>query len=633
MEKLKQIKKLELYRVADSSAWINTYSTLTDASEKAELIFSISKARAQQLMPFLSEQLHSNDSDTLLGALFFAIGQIADSSSESTLLQISFDSFSAPLKEKYLLALRQCGTQKSHAFFIDLINRGILTEHALEAFSICKRKEKGTAFFPKDTTAQVAYYANYGSFFKQIPFLVQVLDQANPLQKKYLLKALLNKAQNDSSRFYRILSADSLMPTRFIELLSQSISDKSDWRERLYAIKLVPFAKDSLLSTRLTGFIDHNNVHLRFAAIEARLITLDKINATSLLLTRLEQEKHLYVRGKLLGLLAELNKEMAFRIIMQDLDKGDDNYKALLIDALVKTGSLPAIRTVRQFIHIPSPILANRAFENLVALRKVYTKDWKALLESDSFSSVSLALEYAKSRKQKPNHNEVLALYNKFNQPAEFEVQKAALAYFTDSDVEQDTSIQRKLWQGASHPFMQRLIQTRFAKISWPAQEKKSYSDLIPSFLCVDSLPEYEKNPLILIKTIRGDITCELFPETTPFTVQNFTSLIRSGFYTNLTFHRVIADFVIQGGDPLGDGWGGTRYLVPSEDNHLPFERGSLGIATSGFDTGSCQFFICQSEQPHLTGNYTNFGQVQEGLSVVDQILPGDKILEIKLLD
>ena len=88
-------------------------------------------------------------------------------------------------------------------------------------------------------------------------------------------------------------------------------------------------------------------------------------------------------------------------------------------------------------------------------------------------------------------------------------------------------------------------------------------------------------------------------------------------------------DFVVQGGDPMGDGWGGTDYLIPSEDNDLPFVRGSLGIATAGFDTGSCQFFICHSEQTHLNGNYTNFGQVIAGMDIVEKILPGDRILDV----
>ena len=80
-----------------------------------------------------------------------------------------------------------------------------------------------------------------------------------------------------------------------------------------------------------------------------------------------------------------------------------------------------------------------------------------------------------------------------------------------------------------------------------------------------------------------------------------------------------------------GDGWGGPGYLIPSEDNAIPFQRGSVGIATSGYDTGGSQFFICQSAQPHLTGNYTLFGQVIEGMSAVDIIEPGDEIIQITI--
>ena len=116
------------------------------------------------------------------------------------------------------------------------------------------------------------------------------------------------------------------------------------------------------------------------------------------------------------------------------------------------------------------------------------------------------------------------------------------------------------------------------------------------------------------------------------YTVTNFIKLIEKNFYDRLTFHRVVPDFVSQGGDPYGSGWGGPDYLIPSEDNSLPYMKGSVGIATSGFDTGSSQFFICHSEQPHLNGNYTLFGQVIEGMEVVYFLLPEDKIITIKIL-
>ncbi|HED11171.1 MAG TPA: peptidylprolyl isomerase [Caldithrix abyssi] len=150
-----------------------------------------------------------------------------------------------------------------------------------------------------------------------------------------------------------------------------------------------------------------------------------------------------------------------------------------------------------------------------------------------------------------------------------------------------------------------------------------------PAYISADSaLSVTGKSITAHIKTSRGDIDVELFTSQTPLTVINFFKLASSGFYNNLSFHRVVPDFVIQGGDPNGDGSGGPGYTIPSEDR-LPFERGTMGIATAGFDTGGSQFFICHSAQPHLRGNYTAFGKVVSGMQVVDAISAGDIILSI----
>ncbi len=100
--------------------------------------------------------------------------------------------------------------------------------------------------------------------------------------------------------------------------------------------------------------------------------------------------------------------------------------------------------------------------------------------------------------------------------------------------------------------------------------------------------------------------------------------LTRAGFYREQIFHRVVPDFVIQGGDRRGDGWGGPGYTLRSERNRVPFERGTVGIADSGLDTGGSQFFVCHSPQPHLTGRYTVVGRVVRGMHIVDAIEPGD---------
>ncbi|MGE0489487.1 MAG: peptidylprolyl isomerase [Vulcanimicrobiota bacterium] len=134
------------------------------------------------------------------------------------------------------------------------------------------------------------------------------------------------------------------------------------------------------------------------------------------------------------------------------------------------------------------------------------------------------------------------------------------------------------------------------------------------------------------IKTNKGTMVVELFDKDAPGTVDNFTSLINKGFYNGLTFHRVIDDFVIQGGCPRGDGTGGPGYQIKCEINSNKHLRGSLSMAHAGKDTGGSQFFVCHSPQPHLDGKHTVFGRVISGMEVVDAIRPGDVMEELKVL-
>jgi cyclophilin family peptidyl-prolyl cis-trans isomerase len=136
--------------------------------------------------------------------------------------------------------------------------------------------------------------------------------------------------------------------------------------------------------------------------------------------------------------------------------------------------------------------------------------------------------------------------------------------------------------------------------------------------------------PDLRCRTDRGRFVIALDGEVAPNAVATILALVESGFYDGLTFHRVVPDFVIQGGCPRGDGWGGPGFTIRSEWSRVPFERGTVGIAHSGKDTGGSQFFVCQSPQPHLNGRYTVIGRVTDGMDVVDRIQPGDRFwLEI----
>ena len=138
-------------------------------------------------------------------------------------------------------------------------------------------------------------------------------------------------------------------------------------------------------------------------------------------------------------------------------------------------------------------------------------------------------------------------------------------------------------------------------------------------------------NPHARVVTEHGEFVIELFVDKAPLTVLSFIRLVKDEFYDGLTFHRVIPNFVAQGGDPRGDGWGGPDYYIRDEYSSLPYERGTLGIATSGKDTGGSQFFIALSAQPHLEARYTVFGEVMSGMDVVDLVAWGDIIMSIAI--
>lgn len=133
------------------------------------------------------------------------------------------------------------------------------------------------------------------------------------------------------------------------------------------------------------------------------------------------------------------------------------------------------------------------------------------------------------------------------------------------------------------------------------------------------------------LHTDKGLVTMELFPAEAPITVESFIRLARKGYFNNVTFHRVVPNFVIQGGDPQGTGEGGPGYQIRCEVNTRPYVRGAVGMALSGKDTGGSQFFITHSPQPHLDGGYTVFGQVTDGMEVVDRIARGDTIRRIQI--
>lgn len=146
-----------------------------------------------------------------------------------------------------------------------------------------------------------------------------------------------------------------------------------------------------------------------------------------------------------------------------------------------------------------------------------------------------------------------------------------------------------------------------------------------PPSMVIDTAKQYTA----IIETEKGNLVLELFAQDVPVTVNNFVFLARDGFYDNTTFHRVIAGFMAQGGDPTGTGYGDPGYTFADEFSQHTHIAGTLSMANAGPDTNGSQFFITYTPQPSLDGKHTVFGQLIEGMEVLEQITKGDAIKRI----
>jgi cyclophilin family peptidyl-prolyl cis-trans isomerase/HEAT repeat protein len=138
--------------------------------------------------------------------------------------------------------------------------------------------------------------------------------------------------------------------------------------------------------------------------------------------------------------------------------------------------------------------------------------------------------------------------------------------------------------------------------------------------------------PRVAITTDRGVLTLELYGADAPLTVENFLSLMRCGYFNGAVFHRVVPGFVAQDGDRRGDGNGGPGYTIRDELNRRRYDRGAVGMALSGPETGGSQYFVTITPQPHLDGRFTTFAHVLQGYDALDHLVPGDRITEISLV-
>ncbi|HEX8737927.1 MAG TPA: peptidylprolyl isomerase [Pyrinomonadaceae bacterium] len=258
--------------------------------------------------------------------------------------------------------------------------------------------------------------------------------------------------------------------------------------------------------------------------------------------------------------------------------------------------------------------------ENFKALESAFTK---AFLTDKDYNDAQLALMDAmfKLDRKKSTGNLLLALNSK-----DYIVRKKAFELLRTKDLEKDSPGLPTMLEAASGRGQERVLPYSFgSRLGQILNTQADYTRAVA-----------RKNGQVkaVITTEKGSFAIDFFPEDAPLAVDNFIRLARAGYYNNVLIHRVVPNFVMQDGDPRGDGNGGPGWQIRCEINTIPYERGAVGMALSGKDTGGSQWFVTHSQQPHLDGGYTVFGKVNEAdMKIVDNLARGDKILSVKIIE
>jgi peptidylprolyl isomerase len=455
--------------------------------------------------------------------------------------------------------------------------------------------------------------------------------------------------QNDPQGLIFACRAAGRLGTRKLNEQVLPLLKHEDWRVRVEALKALGEAKLDFYTAQASLLLEDPNEHVRLTAIE----TMGQFAQRGGLgrLQGLSESDDWRIRSAVLAARARGQGDGALGELQYAIKDPNWRIRSAAATALGTMQSEQSLMLLESMVKDESPQVLTAVANSLVEMPQRHAVVLnRGLLTQDDSAVLTSAASAAGQRYDLSAVPLLVDAYDVLQSPVDTEVMTAILQALgeilsADASVDRmgelsdgDRARAEALLDSARHDPDITVATTAADALSTIRQElvnpASEATPRIPTHLDLDlavALEAGKVNPIVRLVTNRGVITLRLFGAEAPGTVANFVTLARSGYYNGLTFHRVVSDFVIQGGDPRGDGWGGPGYAIRCEYNPLHYETGRLGMALAGKDTGGSQFFITHSAQPHLDGRYTIFGEVIDGADVVDQVLVGDRVDEVQL--
>ena len=581
---------------------------------RQEAALALASVQSKNTVPDLLLLLADKEAEVRRAAAY-ALGQIGDQSAEAGLIKYAAIEKTPVVRAEILEALGKVATQKGLDYLTSLTTLSE-TEKAGLAWGFYRTNAKGLNYeiAVKKALTLIAVGNAQPARLGAIHFLARTPKLDLTLYSKNIIEA----AEKDASPEVRMAAATALAKVKSSaaeETLIRLLQFDPDYRVRINALKALNNADYAKVKETVYGALADKNPNAALAAADYLLAKAPPEDA-ALNLKNAQSQANWRVRATLLG--AALDKQTVKETIREDIQQryaqSTNIYeKGALLGAL--SADFKAYEYIqRETFRGTSPVLASYGIQALADMRQ--RKDFPAALKApfaaifrQAILSGDVALiGISAGLLQSPDLNFKEAYPNR----SFLKIARDKLVLPRDMETYQELEKTIRYFEGLP-----------------PATPPRNPFTHPIDWTLVQTILPQQKIQLI---TAKGPVTLQLFTEEAPGTVANFVQLARSGFFNGKNFHRVVPNFVVQGGDPRGDGWGGTDYAIRSELANLRYGEGYVGMASAGKDTESCQWFITHSPTPHLDGRYTIFAKVIAGLEVLHLLEIGDEIKAVELI-
>jgi len=606
---------IKIYEYQDRRATDELSAFLSNgkAEYRAEAAEAFGSVQDTLAIPLLTNLLN-DESPNVRKAAAYALGQMYDSSAIKPLAMALDSEDSLFVRKELLEALGKVITQDK----LEWLNRQPVT-NKLEKEGLAWGLYRAGIRNVVDglSTATAISLLNTNNSYLTRLGAAHYLARTKNIKIDQFLPQLIRAATQDSAANVRMAAAQALskidLPASYKALAEQCVLDR-DYRVRVNALTSLRSANFDRTKDIYFRALADSNINVNIVAAN---VIANESKDSNFLLEEAAKHDDARVSATLFGgaLKTSDNKDdVSDHIKRVFLDADDPYHQAGLLDAL-STHFNNYEFIITQAFETKHPAVSTAAANALVSMRKAENfpdelKPAFADVFQDMILTGDIGMIYTvsqvltdttyKFKEQYENYDFLTQAKEMLSLPKDNEALQQlnqAIAFFEGSDEVPETTNE------FNHP------------INWEIAQS------------------IQKGQKVRIKTKRGLIDLQLLIEEAPGSVVNFVTLVNSGYFEGKNFHRVVSNFVIQGGCNRGDGFGGEDYSIRSEFANLRYETGSVGMASAGKDTEGTQWFITHSPTPHLDGKYTIFARVINGMEIVHNTQVGDKILEMKLID